>query len=364
MAILAKKLNKRIIGELELASYFTTSPIVAVSGTNGKTTTCSMLSHVLNECNEENLLVGNIGTPLSSKINEITKNTILVTEVSSFQLETVTRFCPHISCILNITPDHLDRHYNMQNYIFLKGKLLSNLRESEYAVLNFDDENVKLLANNIKSNLIWFSKNQKVDGAYLENGDIFFNEERIFSVNEINLLGMHNVENVLACVSVLKLLGITNEEIRKGISTFTGVKHRIQPIKTINGITFYNDSKSTNPDSTIKAVEAMKVPTVLIMGGYEKGLDYTDVMKIIARSSLIENLIITGKSAKSMYESAVKNEVKNVNVVNDFNLTVKLAYNLSKQGGAVLFSPATSSFDIFSNYEERGDRFIEAVNEL
>ena len=175
---------------------------------------------------------------------------------------------------------------------------------------------------------------------------------------------MHNVENVLACVVILKLLGITSEEIRQGISTFTGVKHRIQQVKTIDGITFYNDSKSTNPDATIKAVESMKVPTVLIMGGYEKGLDYNEVMKVISNSTLVENLIITGKSAKSMYESAINNNVKNVNVVSDFNLTVKLAYTLSKMGGAVLFSPATSSFDIFSNYEERGDKFIEAVNQL
>lgn len=364
ISITARKLNKRIIGEMELASYLINAPIVAITGTNGKTTVCSILSHVLNSSNEDNVLVGNIGTPLSSKINEINENTLVITEVSSFQLETTSRFCPHIACILNITPDHLDRHYNMQNYIFLKGKLLSNLKESEFAVLNYDNESVRVLSNNTRANVVWFSKNKKIDGAYLENGEIFFNDEQIFSVNEINLLGIHNVENVLACVAVLKLLGITNEEIKLGVSTFTGVKHRIQHVKTVGGVDFYNDSKSTNPDATIKAVNSMQSPTVLIMGGYEKGLDYGEVMKAVSTSPNIENLILTGKSANKMYETAVKNNVKRVNVVSDFNATVKLAYALSKNGGAVLFSPATSSFDKFSNYEERGDRFIEAVNEL
>ncbi len=364
IAINARKLNKRIVGELELASYFINSPIVAVTGTNGKTTVCSILSHVLKGVKEDCLLVGNIGTSLSSKINEINNNTILIAEVSSFQLETTARFCPHISCILNITPDHLDRHYNMQNYIFLKGKLLANLKESEYAVLNYDDENVRVLSKNTRANVVWFSKEQIIDGAYLENGEIFFNGEIVLSVNEINLPGIHNVENVLACVAILKLLGLTAEEIRSKIISFTGVKHRIEQVKTVDGVVFYNDSKSTNPDSTIKAVNSIKTPTVLIMGGYEKGLDYSEVMKVISTSTLVKELILTGNSAKNMYETAVDNNVKNVNVVSGFDASIKLAYNLSKSGESVLFSPGTSSFDNFSGYEERGERFIEIVNEL
>lgn len=362
--ILARKLNKRIVGELELASYFTTAPIVAVSGTNGKTTVCSILSHVLNGIKEDNALVGNVGTPLSSKINEIKKDTILITEVSSFQLETTSRFCPHISCILNITPDHLDRHYNMQNYIFLKGKLLSNLKESEYAVLNYDDENVRVLSKNTRANVVWFSKNQIVEGAYNQDGDIYFNGEKVLSVSDINLPGLHNEENVLACVAILKLLGVTNEEIKDNIASFVGIRHRIEKVKSVDGVTFYNDSKSTNPDSTIKAIKSMQNQTIVIMGGYDKGLDYTSVMKTVADIQIVKEVIFTGSSAKSMYETAIKNGVNKVNLVSDFEGAIKLAHLLSNSGDCVLFSPGTSSFDSFSSYEERGDKFIEIVNEL
>ena len=362
--ITARKLKKRIIGELELASYFISSPIVAVTGTNGKTTVCSILSHVLDKIKSENLLVGNVGTPLSSKLNEMNENTLLITEVSSFQLETTSRFCPHIACILNITPDHLDRHYNMQNYIFLKGKLLSNLKESEYAVLNYDDENVRVLSKNTRANVVWFSKEYKVDGAYLENGDIYFNEDLILSADEINLPGKHNLENVLACVAILKLLGVNNSEIKDNILSFSGVKHRIEEVKNINGITFYNDSKSTNPDATIKAINSMQNPTVLIMGGFDKGLDYNLVMKTVAGSKQVKELILTGDSAKKMYETAVLNNVKRVSVVPDFTSSIKLAYLECESGDSVLFSPSTSSFDIFTSYEERGDKFIEIVNGL
>ncbi len=364
IAITARKLNKRIIGELELASYFTSAPIIAVTGTNGKTTVCSMLSHILDTVKEDNFLVGNIGVPLSSKIDEVKNDTLLITEVSSYQLETTSRFCPHIATILNITPDHLDRHYNMDNYIFLKGKLLSTLKESEYAVLNFDDENVKELNKNTKGKIVWFSKTEKVNGAYLLEDNLMFNDEVVMNVNDINLMGMHNVENVLAVITILKLLGLENSEIKEGVKTFNGIKHRISPIKTVNGVTFFNDSKSTNPDATIKAIGSMTIPTVLIMGGFEKGLNYDEVMKTIKSNGVITDLVLTGMSAQNMYNSAIKNGVLNVSVIPDFNLAIKVANTLATSGGAVLFSPSTSSFDNFMSYEERGDRFIEAVNQL
>lgn len=364
IAIEARRLNKRIIGELELSSYFITAPIIAVTGTNGKTTVCSMLSQILDSVNEENFLLGNIGTPLSSKVNEITNDSIVITEVSSFQLETVSRFCPHISCILNIAPDHLERHYNMENYVFLKSKLIQNLKESEFAVLNYDDENVKSIHNNTKGKVIWFSKTQKVNGAYLEGENLIFNDEVVINTSQINLIGKHNIENVLAVITILKLIGLENSEICSGINSFKGIKHRIEEVKTVNDVTFYNDSKSTNPDSTIKAINSINVPTVLIMGGYEKGLDYSSVMNEVNNSQNITNIVFTGMSAKNMYDTAINCGVKNANIVTDFNSCIKFAYMLAKKGGAVLFSPSTSSFDIFSSYEERGEKFIEAVNQL
>ncbi len=364
IAITARKLNKRIVGELELASYFVTAPIVAVSGTNGKTTVCSLISHVLSSSNVKNVLVGNIGTPLSSMVSKIEEDTVCVTEVSSFQLETISRFTPHISCLLNITPDHLDRHYNMQNYIFLKSKMLLNLKESEYAVLNYDDKNIVEMQNKTKGKIVWFSANERVDGAYLDKDNIMFFDEVVLSIKDLNIMGKHIVLNALASVAVLKLLGVNNSEIEKGIKTFNGVKHRIELVKKLNDITFYNDSKSTNPDATIKAINTIKAPTVLILGGYDKGLDYTFLMQEISKRSNIKNVVITGMSANKMYETAIKNNVKNVSVVQDFKVAIKLSYMLAKKGGAVLFSPATSSFDNFSDFEERGEKFIETVNSL
>ena len=364
IAILASKLNKRIIGELELGSYFITSPIIGVTGTNGKTTVCSMLSHILTLNNYENALVGNIGTPLTSKVDTITENTVCITEVSSFQLETTYRFLSHISCILNVTPDHLERHYNIENYAFLKGKLIYNLTKSEYAVLNYNDEIVKSLSEKTKGQIVWFSTTEKVNGAYLEDGNLVYNGEIICAANDLKLRGVHNIENYLAVIAILKLLGLETSQIKQGLITFCGVKHRIQKIKEVNGITFYNDSKSTNPDASIKAIESMDTKTVVILGGYDKGLDYTPLFNKIKENKKVESVVLTGMTANSMYKTATSVNVSNVYVVPNFNLAIRLSYLISNQGYAVLFSPATSSFDMFSDYEERGERFIEIVNSL
>ncbi|MBR5438919.1 MAG: UDP-N-acetylmuramoyl-L-alanine--D-glutamate ligase [Clostridia bacterium] len=273
VAIRAKELNKRIIGEFELASNYTTNLVVAVTGTNGKTTTCSLIDYALNKSGYSSTLVGNVGIPFSSKILESKAEDIFVAEVSSFQLETINRFAPHIACVLNVTPDHLNRHYNMENYVYLKSKLLINLRESEFAVLNFDDELVKQMAQKTRAKVVWFSLKGKVDGAYLEDDFIYYKGEIITSVKDIHIIGSHNVENALASICVLKLLGLTNNAILENLKTFTGVKHRVQKIRTLNGVTYYNDSKSTNADSCKRAVESVKEPTILIMGGFDKGLN-------------------------------------------------------------------------------------------
>ncbi len=362
IAVKARVLKKRIIGEIELASYFITSPLVAVTGTNGKTTVCSMLSHLLTTANQDNLLLGNVGTPLSSMVSEFADDTIGVVEVSSFQLETIARFTPHIACILNVTPDHLDRHYNMENYLFLKRKLIMNLRESEYAVLNYDDENVKDSASKTRGKVIWFSKDNKVADCFIEDGIIYYQGEVVLKVSDVSLEGVHNLSNILAVICISRLLGINCEEIKKGIMTFKGVKHRIQQVEEIDGVTFYNDSKSTNPDSCIKAVETMTSPTILIIGGYDKGFNYDETFNLIKENGNVKQVVITGNSANKMYNSAIKAGYDNVSVVRDFTLAIKVAKDLAKNGYSVLFSPATSSFDLFSGYEERGDKFIEIVN--
>ena len=364
VAVRAKELNKRIIGEFELASNYTSNLTVGITGTNGKTTTCSLVDHALKVAGLNSMLVGNIGVPFTSKIDSFDSNGIFVAEISSFQLETINRFCPHIACILNITPDHLNRHYNMENYVYLKSKILLNLRESEFAVLNYDDGLVNALSTKTRAKVVWFSKKEKVDGAYLDGDFIYYKGEIISSVNEILIKGAHNVENALASVCILKILGVSNSDILQSFKTFLGVKHRVQKVKTVNGVTYYNDSKSTNADSCKKAVESVNEPTILIMGGYDKGLNYQDLMLLIKQNANIKKVVLTGQSAKNMYAYAVNAGLEEVSIVKDFYHAVTLASSMATSGQSVLLSPATSSFDEFGSFEERGDRFIEIVDSL
>lgn len=363
IVIKAKSKGIRILGELELASYFINNPIVAVTGTNGKTTTCSIINHTLKQANVNSQLVGNVGTPLSTAVGK-SEEDILVVEVSSFQLETTCRFTPHISCILNITNDHLDRHFTMENYIFLKSKLILTLKESEYAVLNYDDENVKNLAPKTMAKIVWISQKEKVDGVYLKGDVIYSGEEEIINVNDLTIKGSHNVQNVLFSVAVLKLLGITTQEIINGLTTFKGVKHRIEEVAKVNGITFYNDSKATNPDATIKAINSIDGNFILILGGYDKGLDYTELFSEISKKQNINGIVLTGQSALKMYQFAKNESIKNIVITSNFETAIKVAYSLCSQGDKVLLSPATSSFDEFTGYEERGEKFIEIATSL
>ena len=358
IAIKAKGQGIRIIGEIELASYYINNPIVAVTGTNGKTTTCSLISHTLSKNGVNNKLVGNVGTPLSTSAG-CSEEDILVVEVSSYQLETTCRFTPHIACILNITEDHLERHFTMENYIFLKSKLILTLKESEFAILNYDDENVRNLALKTKAKIVWISQKERVDGVYLSNGAIYCGEEQVIKVEDLTVKGSHNIENVLCSVAVLKLLGLENQEIVDGLTTFKGVKHRIEQVAKVNGITFYNDSKATNPDATIKAINALEGDLVLILGGYDKGLDYSELFSQISSKQNVKGVVLTGQTALKMYEFAKSQGVKNLVLSSNFETAIKLAYAISKENYKVLLSPATSSFDEFTGYEERGEKFIE-----
>ncbi len=358
IAIKAKGQGIRIIGEIELASYYINNPIVAVTGTNGKTTTCSLISHTLSKNGVNNKLVGNVGTPLSTSVG-CSEEDILVVEVSSYQLETTCRFTPHIACILNITEDHLERHFTMENYIFLKSKLILTLKESEFAILNYDDENVRNLALKTKAKIVWISQKEIIDGVYLSNGAIYCGEEQVIKVEDLSIKGSHNIENVLCSVAVLKLLGLENQEIVDGLTTFKGVKHRIEQVAKVNGITFYNDSKATNPDATIKAINALEGDLVLILGGYDKGLDYSELFSQISSKQNVKGVVLTGQTALKMYEFAKNEKVKNLVLSSNFETAIKLAYAISKENYKVLLSPATSSFDEFTGYEERGEKFIE-----
>lgn len=361
--IKARKLKKRIIGELELAYRFVQSPIIAVTGTNGKTTTCTMIDALLKSGGIDDILCGNIGTPLSSVVEKTSLNSVVTLETSSFQLETVSSFTPHISVITNITPDHLSRHYNMENYLFIKSKILMTLRESEYAVLSYDDQQVARLAEKTKAKVVYFSTKTQVNGAYLENGKIFYKGEFVVNLDEVPISGEHNTLNFLSALCVAKIIGVSDKAIIDGAKSFKGVKHRIQYIDTVQGVDYYNDSKATNSDATVKAIDSMVKPTVLILGGKDKGLDFICLFDKI-KNSRVKSVIATGESRYRILDGAKQAGYANISVVEDFYLALTLASLVATNGDCVLLSPACSSFDRFSDFEERGDAFINFVEKL
>ena len=359
-----KNANKRIIGELELSSMQIKTPIIAVTGTNGKTTVCSLIHSALNKSGYKTTLAGNIGTPLSDIIESCNQSEFSVVEVSSYQLETTCLFCPHVSVFLNLTEDHLERHYTLENYALVKSKILLPLRESEFAVLNFDDKIVKEMAGVTRGKVLYFSTKQKVDGAYIENDSIYFMGEKILEIAELNLKEPHNIENALATVCALKAVRVSNEDIKKSLSEFKGVKHRLEKVHELNGVTFVNDSKSTNPASSIKAIQSLKTPAVLILGGSEKNLDYTELFEKIKSSKKVKWTVITGSFAGGLLNYAVKVGVDKITSVKEFKDAVVTAYKLCSKNDTVLLSPGTASFDEFSSFEERGERFVEIVKSL
>ncbi len=365
LVVKAKRMGKRITGELELGYLFSRATFVAVTGTNGKTTTCSLINAALQTANEKSFLVGNIGVPLTSKSDEINALSypVAVTEVSSFQLETLSSFTPHIAAVLNVTPDHLDRHYTFENYKFLKKKLLANLRESEYAVLNYDDEVTRNFAENARFKPVWFSTEKEVDGAYKKGDELYFYGEKVFDLKSFTLSGLHNEKNALAAIAVLKILNVKNEDIVKAFSTFKGVRHRIELIYTAGKVNYYNDSKATNVDSTLKAISALKKPTVLILGGYDKNQDFTPLFSAL-NGSFAVHAVLTGASRFKMLSASEAAGYKNISVTPSFESAIKIAKIEAKEKNDVLLSPACASFDCFYDYAERGTEFERIVKSL
>jgi UDP-N-acetylmuramoylalanine--D-glutamate ligase len=359
VAVSFRRAGKGIVGESELAARYMRCLTVAVTGTNGKTTTVSMLEKIFTDNGQRAEACGNVGSPMIKHI-ELGADDIAVAEISSFQLETLNSFCPHVAVVLNLTEDHLNRHYNMENYIFLKKKILKNCTETEIAVLNYDDPIVKGFAENTRAKIVWFSLKNKVDGAYLNNGELYFKDEKITNVADLSLVGEHNVQNALASIAVAKVLGVSTEVIAKSLSSFKGVKHRIETVAEVDGITYIDDSKATNVDATVKAVACMKGETVLLLGGKDKGYDYSALFSAI-KNLPITQAILYGENRLKLLDGAIKTGYRKVTLCDRFSVAVQLARLTAKHGQTVLLSPASASFDEFSGYEERGDRFVEMV---
>ncbi len=358
-----RKLGKAIIGEEELATLFLRATAVAVTGTNGKTTTVSMLEQVVKASGKKGVPCGNFGNPLVNEVEGLGFDDIALIEISSFQLETLYSLRPHIAVITNITEDHLNRHYNMDNYVFLKSKLIRNLRESEYAVLNYDDERVRSLAKVTRGKVVWFSARQQVDGAYAEGGAAYFNGEKYFGLENMTVGGTHNVYNALACVAVSAILGLNKEASANAICKFRGVKHRVQLIGEYNGVTYINDSKGTNVDATIKAVDSANRPTILLLGGKDKGYDYAPLFTALGKSKVV-HAVVYGENRFKMMDSAARAGFYSYSSCAEFETAVRLATYIARPGQSVLLSPASASFDEFTSYEERGDKFTEIVEGL
>ena len=353
-----------VIGEIELAARFLKGRIVAITGSNGKTTTTALTGEVLSMGGWESLVGGNIGTAAISLVDESTDDSYLVLEVSSFQLETVQSFHPFIAVVLNITPDHLDRHNTFQAYVDAKARIFENQTSEDFAVLNADDPTCVGLAGRTKARKIWFSRKQEVEaGAFLRHNKIVWrdgDEREIMPVSEIKLKGAHNLENVLAAVCAGMLVQTEPSRIRRAVQDFKAVEHRLEYVATVRGVEFYNDSKATNVDATIKALESFPANIHLILGGKDKGSDYTVLKPLLQERA---RRVYTIGAAAEKIESHLGGIVE-VMRAGTLEAAVKRAAASAQAGDVVLLAPACASFDQFENYEHRGRVFKQTVQAL
>jgi UDP-N-acetylmuramoylalanine--D-glutamate ligase len=363
----AKAFGLTVIGELELASRFLKGKVVALTGSNGKTTTTSLLGKIFAEAGEPTLVGGNIGLPVIDLVAKSTADTVSVLEVSSFQLETVEAFRPWIAVVLNITPDHLDRHGNFENYAAAKTRITERQEADDFLVLNAEDKPTQMVAAKTRAQIYWFSGRRAVKrGAFVHGESIFFlakeggKPEAIMPVAEIVLRGAHNVENVLAAVCAARLAGIPAEKIRASVAGFKGVEHRLEFVRSLHGVDFYNDSKATNVDAAMKAVTSFAGGIHLIMGGKDKNSDYGAMAELLKERVKI---VYTIGSAAEKIEHQLQGVVKIVSA-ETMQAAVAEASKTAVAGDVVLLAPACSSFDQFENYEHRGQVFRQLVNEL
>ena len=356
-----------IWGEVELAYAFDKGKVLAITGTNGKTTTTALVGQIVGAYHKDTFVVGNIGNPYTTEVLKSNKDSYTVAEISSFQLETVHEFHPLVSAILNITPDHLNRHYTMDCYVQTKEKIAMNQKGAEVCVLNFDDDYLREFGEHTTAKVVWFSRFTKPDrGAYMEGDMICYTDgirsQELLNVHDMNLIGAHNYENVMAAVCITKAAGIPDEIIVEQIKQFKAVEHRIEFVTEKNGVRYYNDSKGTNPEAAVKAIEAMTRPTVLIGGGYDKGSEYTEWIESF--DGKVKKLILLGDTREKIAADAEKCGFTDYMFVDSFEEAVLTAAKIAKEGEAVLLSPACASWDMFPSYEVRGEKFKEIVNSL
>lgn len=365
LLVKAREKNIEIISDIELSyRYLKTDNVVAVTGTNGKTTTTTIVGDILKR-KAKTFVVGNIGRGILEITKEAKKDDFIVIEASSFQLEDTIEFKPHIALLTYVTSDHLDWHKTTENYVKAKLKIFANQDENDFAILNYEDRNLAKKYN-IKAQKYYFSMEKISEkGSYFDDGKIYYNDgkntEEILDVKDLKIPGVHNIKNVMAAIIIAKLFGIDSNTIKRSISSFTGVEHRIEFVRELNGVKYYNDSKGTNPDSTEVAIAAMDSNVILIAGGYDKNSNFDNLIE--KSKDKLKTVILLGETADKISNSCKKSKVE-FYIVKDLNKAVELAKKLSLKGEDVLLSPACASWDMYSNYEARGRHFKDLVREL
>ncbi len=363
----ARDAGAEIIGELELAYRVGMGHYVGITGTNGKTTTTTLVGEIFKAAGRDTKVVGNIGSPVVREAAKANEDSWMVTEISSFQLETVDRFRPEVSAILNLTPDHLDRHGNMENYGAAKARIFARQDKEDFCVLNYDDEEVMKLGEECRAVVVPFSRMTELDfGAFVKDEEIIVKdvegETAICRTDELKIPGSHNLENALAAVAIAWFSGIDKNTIARVLKEFAGVEHRIENCGSIKGVRFINDSKGTNTDAAIKAIEAMKENIILIAGGYDKQADYAEFISTFP--GRVKYMVLLGQTAEKIKEAAIKQGFTDLEICEDMADCVEKAWAKAQAGDVILLSPACASWDMYKSYEKRGEDFKECVRRL
>ena len=356
-----------ISGEIELAFEQEKGAVLAITGTNGKTTTTTLLGEIMKATGKKTFVVGNIGNPYTLEAEKTDADSVTVAEISSFQLETIHTFRPRVSAILNITPDHLNRHHTMENYVKAKQDITKNQTKEDYCVLNAEDPYTDAFLEQCPATVILFSSQRELADGYFYADECIYKavqgkKQKLMSIHEMRLLGMHNVENVMAAIAMADAYGADMEVILNVVRDFKAVEHRIEYVKTVRGVDYYNDSKGTNPDAAIKGIGAMVKPTYLIGGGYDKQSEYDEWIESFGGK--VRKLVLLGQTREKIADCAKKHGFTDYIFVDDLQQAVDYCAEHAKEGEAVLLSPACASWGMFPNYEVRGKMFKDMVNAL
>ncbi len=357
----------KIWGEIELAYELGKGRVIGITGTNGKTTTTTLVGEIMAACCTDVDVVGNIGNPYTVTALDSTEETVTVAEISSFQLETVEKFRPDVSAILNITPDHLNRHHTMENYAAAKEAITRNQTKEQVCVLNYENSYTREFGSRCPARVIWFSSQRKLAEGFYQDGEEIWQAEngkavRLMNIHDMNLLGTCNVENVMAAIAITQAMGVPMETILAVVRQFKAVEHRIEFVAAKGGVDYYNDSKGTNPDAAIQGIRAMNKPTVLIGGGYDKQSDYDEWIE--AFDNKVKCLVLIGQTREKIADCAKRHGIENIMLADSFVEAFAICVEQAQPGDAVLLSPACASWGMFPNYEVRGRIFKELVEQL